>query len=184
MIIKELERKFRRLADVSASKRISKSFEFTTSLDIGCGESGLGRILGSVLGDYNPVAPDVSKVDIYNIPYQDKFFDLIICSNVLEHLNEPLKALIELRRVGQQLWLSWTPWRSPYGGHEFSPFHFFGKTSGSIHTLGINLFKTSTKDTLVLLEQSNWNIMKVRSRYFPWTTGNDFLDWNVEVHAK
>lgn len=45
--------------------------------------------------------PDVviKKGDIYALPYKDNSFDVIICSEVLEHLEDPAKALAELRRV-------------------------------------------------------------------------------------
>lgn len=42
---------------------------------------------------------DVRKGDIYNIPFKDNSFDLVICCEVLEHLEQPEKALAELERV-------------------------------------------------------------------------------------
>lgn len=39
------------------------------------------------------------KVDIQNIPYTDDYFDLIICSHVLEHVPNDIKAMSEIRRV-------------------------------------------------------------------------------------
>jgi 2-polyprenyl-3-methyl-5-hydroxy-6-metoxy-1,4-benzoquinol methylase len=41
----------------------------------------------------------IKKGDIYNLPYKANSFDLIICTEVLEHLEDPKKALEELRRV-------------------------------------------------------------------------------------
>src|SRR5262245_50534513 len=45
--------------------------------------------------------PDVTikKGDIYNLPYKDNTFDLIMCTEVLEHLDDPTRALAELKRV-------------------------------------------------------------------------------------
>ncbi len=40
-----------------------------------------------------------SKGDIYNMPYKDESFDLVILWYVLEHLSDPLTALLESRRV-------------------------------------------------------------------------------------
>ena len=38
-------------------------------------------------------------IDITNIPYEDDYFDLILCSHVLGHVYEEAKALEELYRV-------------------------------------------------------------------------------------
>ena len=37
--------------------------------------------------------------DIFQLAYRDNAFDAIFCHNVLEHQDEPLKALLEMRRV-------------------------------------------------------------------------------------
>lgn len=41
----------------------------------------------------------IKKASLYNLPYENKYFDLIICSEVLEHLKNDQKALLELKRV-------------------------------------------------------------------------------------
>jgi len=45
--------------------------------------------------------PDVKieTQDIYQLPYDDKSFDLILCLEVLEHLKNPSSALKEIARV-------------------------------------------------------------------------------------
>lgn len=45
---------------------------------------------------------DIRKGDIYNIPFKDNSFDLVVCCEVLEHLEDPHKALKELHRVSRQ----------------------------------------------------------------------------------
>jgi ubiquinone/menaquinone biosynthesis C-methylase UbiE len=42
---------------------------------------------------------EFGKSDIYKLPYPDEYFDCIFICFVLEHLSDPLKALIELKRV-------------------------------------------------------------------------------------
>lgn len=42
---------------------------------------------------------DVINMDITEIPYQDKYFDLIICNHVLEHIPNDDQAMKELYRV-------------------------------------------------------------------------------------
>jgi SAM-dependent methyltransferase len=56
---------------------------------------------------------------------------VVVCysSNVLEHVSEPRAMLAEMVRVtrpGGTVFLSFTPWWSPWGGHETSPWHFLG----------------------------------------------------------
>lgn len=47
---------------------------------------------------HNPAVP-VHKVDITAIPFEDDFFDVIICCHVLEHIPDDALAMKELRRV-------------------------------------------------------------------------------------
>jgi ubiquinone/menaquinone biosynthesis C-methylase UbiE len=41
----------------------------------------------------------IKKGDIYALPYKDNSFEVIVCTEVLEHLEDPKKALEELKRV-------------------------------------------------------------------------------------
>lgn len=45
---------------------------------------------------------EVSLFDGYSIPYPDKFFDLAICSHVIEHVEHPRLLLREIKRVSKQ----------------------------------------------------------------------------------
>ncbi len=47
--------------------------------------------------------PGVSfeEANLYELPYDNNEFDLVVCSEVLEHLNDPGKAFKELCRVGK-----------------------------------------------------------------------------------
>lgn len=51
----------------------------------------------------------IKKGDIYKLPYKDNSFDVVICSEVLEHLDDPEKALMELRRVSKKYLLLSVP---------------------------------------------------------------------------
>jgi SAM-dependent methyltransferase len=46
---------------------------------------------------YMPEADD--KADIHNLPYADESFDFVLCSHVLEHVEDPVRATAEIRRV-------------------------------------------------------------------------------------
>lgn len=39
------------------------------------------------------------KMDIHQIPFSENFFDVVICNHVLEHVQDDIKAMSEIRRV-------------------------------------------------------------------------------------
>jgi len=50
--------------------------------------------------DFNPDYPNIRQVvDIMDIPYEDNFFDLIICIHVMETVPDDIKGFSELARV-------------------------------------------------------------------------------------
>lgn len=87
-------------------------------LDAGCGEGETIRRLGNLLPallvgfDLNPDSVawcaanfpgrQFSVEDIFHLPYPDASFDLVLCLEVLEHLDRPAAALSELSRVARQ----------------------------------------------------------------------------------
>lgn len=75
-------------------------------------------------------APDSAAVgDGQALPVRDCAVSFVHCSNVLEHVQRPESLLAEMVRVtrpGGIGYLSFTPWLSPWGGHETSPWHFLG----------------------------------------------------------
>jgi 2-polyprenyl-3-methyl-5-hydroxy-6-metoxy-1,4-benzoquinol methylase len=85
-------------------------------IDVGCGEGILlSHIGGPVSGkrlcglDADPKEIETARVQapfarfvvgsIYDLPFRDGQFDLVICTEVLEHLESPEKALKQLSRV-------------------------------------------------------------------------------------
>lgn len=63
------------------------------------------------------------------LPFADDSVDVTYCSNVLEHVAEPWQLAGELVRVtrpGGLVFVSYTVWYGPWGGHETSPWHYLG----------------------------------------------------------
>ncbi|MEV6493899.1 class I SAM-dependent methyltransferase [Actinoplanes sp. NPDC051633] len=63
------------------------------------------------------------------LPIRTGTVDVCYSSNVLEHVAEPEAMLDEMLRVtrpGGTVFVSFTPWRSPWGGHETAPWHLLG----------------------------------------------------------
>lgn len=88
-------------------------------LDVGCGEGfTLHRLSTEKIGkefegiEYNAGAIElgkklyprlkITKGDIYELPYKSNSFDLVVCTEVLEHLENPKKAYRELIRVSKK----------------------------------------------------------------------------------
>lgn len=83
------------------------------SLDVGCGTGLLLRELpvGTIGLDINPWAVRMAKKHVPNVevvvgdaeklPFRDKVFSTIICTESLEHMPKPKKALKEIYRILQ-----------------------------------------------------------------------------------
>ena len=77
-------------------------------LDIGCGEKPYKNMVKPYVTeyiglDYENTLHDKSKIDLfgtaYNIPIENGYFDTVLCTAVLEHLEEPNKAIKEAHRI-------------------------------------------------------------------------------------
>lgn len=63
------------------------------------------------------------------LPFRDAAVDVCYSSNVLEHVREPWRMADEMVRVtrpGGLVFISYTTWFGPWGGHETAPWHYLG----------------------------------------------------------
>jgi ubiquinone/menaquinone biosynthesis C-methylase UbiE len=68
--------------------------------------------------------------DACDLPLLSSSFDVIFCASLIEHVDRPVALLREIERVLHPAgicYLSFPPFYSPRGGHEFSPFHYLGE---------------------------------------------------------
>jgi len=75
------------------------------------------------------VQPGAVVADGYWLPVRDGGADVVFSSNVLEHVRDPMgliEEMIRATRPGGLVYLSYTNWYSPWGGHEMSPWHYLG----------------------------------------------------------
>jgi ubiquinone/menaquinone biosynthesis C-methylase UbiE len=73
-------------------------------LDVGCGAKPYMPLFAPYAAEYvgvdpveNPHADLVGSVE--DLPVADESFDVLLCSQVLEHCDSPMRAVAELRRV-------------------------------------------------------------------------------------
>ncbi len=73
-------------------------------LDIGCGVTQPYRKHLEKLGEYTGVdireGQGIVKADAHHLPFPNKSFGFVWCSEMLEHVEEPEKVVAEARRVG------------------------------------------------------------------------------------
>ncbi len=64
-----------------------------------------------------------------SLPYGDSTMDITYSSNVLEHVADPwlmANEMVRVTRPGGLIFISYTLWWGPWGGHETAPFHYLG----------------------------------------------------------
>lgn len=150
-------------------------------LEVGCGEGALANFL--LQNGHRPdyfAACDLSldrlldnldafiqfrEASIYQLPYPDKSFDLVVCCEVLEHLEEPEKGLTELARVAREHVILSTPrepiWRL-LNVARVKYLKDFGNTPGHIQHFSRNDLLDLAKKRLVLkkvLTPIPWTIL-------------------------
>lgn len=105
----------------------------------------------------------VRQGNIYEIPFQDNSFDLVICSEVLEHLDKPDKGLQELHRVSRKYALLSVPrepvWRL-MNIARFSYWARLGNTPGHLNHW--------SKSSFIKFVSEYFRILDKRSP-LPWT---------------
>jgi SAM-dependent methyltransferase len=186
-----------------------------TALDLGCGHGIFGQLLAehgccvTYADRANNLVPELTGAVFRTIDLDNDDlkrlgkFDLVICSNVLEHLPDPARFLFSVDTLLNEtgcIYLSWTNWLSPWGGHEFSPFHYLGPKYGHLvydrwtgkarkHTPFVNLYPTSVGSILKIL-QSNARLQLVACtpRYYTELSLlaaipglREFLCWNCAL---
>ncbi len=147
-----------------------------------------GRVLGSAL----------------DMPFATASVDICYSSNVLEHVPDPWRMCAEMVRVtrpGGVIFLSFTNWLSPWGGHETSPWHYLGGHRAALryerrtgvapkNRYGTSLFPVSVADALAWANgRSDVQVIEAMPRYLPtWAKPilripgvREVLTWNLAM---
>ena len=120
--------------------------------------------------------------DGYWLPVRDGGADVCLSSNVLEHVSDPnglIDEMIRATRPDGLIYLSFTNWFSPWGGHEMSPWHYLGagfaerrfrRKHGRLpkNRYGTSLFPVHVGQVLRQLRaRSDVQVVDALPRYYP-----------------
>jgi SAM-dependent methyltransferase len=138
------------------------------------------------------------------LPFATGAFDISHSSNVLEHVRDPAAFLDEMVRAvrpGGLVFLAFTNWLSPFGGHATAPWHYFGGEWASRRyerrqghppkqRLGVNLFRLDINEVLALIAaRRDVEVLDAYPRYYPrWTRPlvkvpglREVATWNLAI---
>jgi SAM-dependent methyltransferase len=138
------------------------------------------------------------------LPFADESVDVCYSSNVLEHVPRPWQMAEEMVRVtkkGGLVFLSFTVWYGPWGGHETSPWHYLGGARARRryarkqghqpkNKYGESLFAVTVRDALTwTMTQREVEVVEVFPRYHPrWSWWilrvpglRELLTWNLAI---
>ncbi|MGZ4597441.1 MAG: class I SAM-dependent methyltransferase [Actinomycetes bacterium] len=136
------------------------------------------------------------------LPLRSGSIDVAFSSNVLEHVRHPptlADEMVRVTRPGGLIFLSYTNWLSPWGGHETSPYHYLGGERAIArytrrygrppkNRVGSNLHRVSVSDGLRWARrQQHAELLDARPRYYPsWAKSvvrvpglREFATWNL-----
>jgi len=130
--------------------------------------------------------------DAQALPFKTGSARVIHCSNVLEHVPNWHALLEEIVRVLEPRagigYLSFTPWLSPWGGHETSPWHYLGgeraakrfeRRNGEPpkNKFGESLHRVKAADVIAWFNsRPDIEVFDVRPRYLP-----NWLGWVARI---
>ena len=160
---------------------VIKQFNPESILDVGCGEGHVIRLIRNNDWNLKLVGLDIDKNslkmakekienvnfiygDIYELPFDDNSFDLVICSEVLEHLKKPALAMKELNRVASKFLFLSVPHEPYFWVCNFITFNHissWGNAPGHINHWGLKSFRE-----LAMKYFENYDI----TLSFPWIT--------------
>lgn len=184
-----------------------------TVLDVGAGPREFAEAFRQAGARYIPLDrdPEVESVrdggvvgDALALPLASGSVDVVFSSNLAEHVPNPTAAADEMVRVlrpGGVLFLSYTNWLSPWGGHETSPWHWLGgefavrryeRKHGHApkNRVDSTLYRISVETGLRWARhQPDLDVIALRPRYYPDVARvilrvpvlREFVTWNLLV---
>jgi len=177
------------------------------ALDLGCGNGGYTYALADAgahvisLDLKPPVATLLAFVqaDAIRLPFAPDQFSVVFCASLIEHVPDPAQLLAEIRRVlapDGAAYLSFPPFYSPVGGHQFKPYHLLGErwalrlSSHKAESLATacgdwGLYPMTIRRARRLFAGAGLRIQHESTRFLPVNVARlpwlgEFLTWHVQ----
>ena len=197
---------------IKSLKNAGISFKGMKVLDLGSGTGGYSLNLlnqGACV-----VALDITQqyfqnvkgirfvvADAAKMPFASNSFDFVFCSSLIEHVRNPDLLIKEIKRIlkkGGRCYLSFPPFWSPVGSHQFKPFHYMGekiavKLSRKVYHVKSHryndqfgkLYIRTIRQVKKLILSNNMKIKYMSTRMSPINFAkmpilNELLTWHVE----
>jgi SAM-dependent methyltransferase len=195
-------------------ERHGVALEACRLLDLGSGFGGYSREfvrLGAAVVAVDLVQPAGLRTggsrpveaSALELPFRPGSFDVVFCASLIEHVASPARLLEEVDRVLAPrgfAYVSFPPYWSPVGGHEFSPYHYVGERLAMrlarrratppewVHRVqqapdrprtfenlyrGWGLYRMTIRRMRRLLASSRFDLVDVSTRYLPFS----FVRW-------
>ena len=152
-----------KLESSNVLKRLTSIFAEGICLDFGCGDGRNLKLMNQGIGIDLRINKDLPgnsvfvRADLnFPLPFKSNAFDVVVCSHVLEHLDSPIKALWEIRRVLKEKGL--LLWGFPNPGYLF--FNFYKKTWAD------HLYAWNVSTARIQVEKAGFEVISV-FRGFP-----------------
>jgi SAM-dependent methyltransferase len=143
--------------------------------------------------------PAFAQADAVGLPFVARAFDLVFCASLIEHVPDPAALLREIRRVlapGGHVYLSFPPFYSPVGGHQFKPYHLLGERwalrlsrhkAASFATSfdSFGLYPLSIRRVRELVFECGFEIKNQSTRFLPFDLSwipllGEFVTWHIQ----
>jgi SAM-dependent methyltransferase len=176
-------------------------------LDLGCGKGGYSEIFADVGAEV--VSVDIGtplmasftfvQANALRLPFPESAFSFIFCASLIEHVPQPLQLLKGIRRLlsaDGSAYVSFPPFYSPVGGHQFKPYHLLGErlalrlsgaeVEGYANACGNwGLYPLTIHRARKLIAEAGLCIVDEATRFLPFNVAQlpwigEFLTWHVQ----
>jgi SAM-dependent methyltransferase len=189
-------------------------------LDVGGGPGFFAAAFEAAGADYHAVDSDIGEMSMVEpprpgsvigsgliLPFRTGCVDVCYTSNVLEHVESPwvmADEMVRVTRPGGLVFVSFTTWYGPWGGHETAPWHYLGGRYAAAryrrrhghppkNEFGRTLFAVTVANGLAYANRARSSgvadVIDVMPRYNPrWVHGltrvplvREIVTWNLVI---